>query len=128
MGQAYRAKCKDCGNDFTDKEGGGFYFHLLRCDKCGKSKEIGFDEIGEPHLRYIKGLGGPYSVASSQTDKMIQEEYPGDSITESEYHREIEKLMGQCKCGGQHSFDAPPRCPGCNSINIEKGDVFMMYD
>jgi len=51
----------------------------------------------------------------------MKEEYPGDPITEDEYHLKIEKLLGKCKCGGQYSFDAPIRCPECKSIEIEKG-------
>ena len=116
MGHSFRAKCKKCGNEFTDKEGGGFYFHLLRCDRCGKSKEVGFEEIGEPHLQYIKGLDGPYCIATSKIDKKIQEEYPGDPITESEYHRLIEEYSGKCKCGGQHLFDAPRDVRNANRL------------
>lgn len=31
-------------------EGGGFCSLLLHCDKCGKEKNIGFDELEENHL------------------------------------------------------------------------------
>lgn len=59
MGMEYTAKCNKCGHEFEVSEGGGFFFHLLHCDKCGKQKSISFDEIGEPHLQYLKGLGAP---------------------------------------------------------------------
>jgi len=32
--------------------GGGFFLRLARCDECGKTKSIGFDELDEIHLRY----------------------------------------------------------------------------
>jgi len=129
MGHAYQAKCKKCGHEFNVEEGGGFLFHLLRCDKCGKTKSINFDELGESHSKYIKGLIVPYSVATSKQDKYIQENYPGESISEEEYHSEVEKIAGKCKCGGQFTFEAPPRCPKCKSMDIEDtGKVVMLYD
>src|SRR5660397_104797 len=72
MGCSYHVKCLQCGNNFDVNSGGGFFFHLLHCDFCGKDKSIGFDEIGELHLRYIKGLPGPYCVASSSLDQHIK--------------------------------------------------------
>ena len=45
MGYSTDAKCLDCGKVFEVSHGGGFSFHLLRCDKCGKSKSITFDKI-----------------------------------------------------------------------------------
>ena len=61
MGHIVEAKCLDCGEKFEIEHGGGFFFHLLRCDKCGKTESIGFDKLGELHLQYLKGLPGPYS-------------------------------------------------------------------
>lgn len=54
MGQGCTAICKDCGNEFTANIGGGFFFHLLHCYRCGKEKEIGFDELREIHLQYLR--------------------------------------------------------------------------
>jgi len=129
MGSTYGATCKKCGKTFEYNEGGGFVFHLLRCDKCGKEREIGFEEIGEPHKKYIKGLSVPYSSASSESDEDIQKNYPGDPITEEEYHLEVEKMVGDCKCGGTFRFDAPPRCPKCKSTDLEDDPGMMvLYD
>lgn len=34
----------------------------------------------------------------------------------------IESVAGRCECGGKFKVDAPPRCPQCRSLNIEKGE------
>jgi predicted Zn-ribbon and HTH transcriptional regulator len=118
MGTLYPAICNDCGTKFEVSEGGGFTFHLLKCSKCGADKSIGFDSLGEIHKRYVKGLSVPYSTATSEEDDYIQKNYRGTPITEQEYHQEIEKTAGNCKCGGQFKFNAPTRCPNCKSANI----------
>ena len=129
MGMEYLAKCNKCGHEFLVSEGGGFTFHLLHCDKCGKGKSISFEEIGEPHLRYLKGLGGPYCVPTSERDKYVRENYPGEPISQKEYHRIIEDIMGKCKCGGHFKFEAVARCPECRSDDYEDtGGMTCMYD
>lgn len=90
-------------------------FHLLHCNKCGKEKSIGFGELGEIHLRYLKGLPGPYAVATSDHDRNIRENYPGQPLTEDKYNLEIEKLAGRCECNGMFKLDASARCPSCKS-------------
>jgi len=47
VGRSVESKCLDCGKSFTASYGGGFTFHLLHCDKCGKEKSIGFDKIDQ---------------------------------------------------------------------------------
>ena len=42
MGLRFSAACNQCGFNFTVSEGGGFVFHELHCDKCGKVKGVGF--------------------------------------------------------------------------------------
>ena len=96
------------------------FFHLLRCDRCGETKSIGFDELGELHLRYLKGLPGPYCVASAEHDKEVREHAPVEPISEEEYHVAIEAGMKPCRCGGKRTFDAPSRCPECRSTNFEE--------
>lgn len=44
-------------------------------------------------------------------------EYRRISWTQREY-KEVEKIAGNCKCGGQYQFNAPSRCPICKSANI----------
>lgn len=128
MGYQAEAKCLDCGKTFTVEHGGGFFFHLVRCDKCGKTKSVGFDELGELHLRYLKGLPGPYCVASSEHDENVRKHARVEPICENEYHKGIEAFAGECKCGGKYCLDAPPRCPKCLSARIEEGEITIMYD
>lgn len=130
MGHSYRAFCRECRASFTVNEGGGFFFHLLRCGTCGGERSIGFDEIGEPHLRYLKGLKVPYCMASAEHDRHVRENYPGEPMGEKDYHTAVEEICGQCDCGGRFRFDAPPRCPKCRrpyeKTGGEKPDV--LYD
>jgi hypothetical protein len=128
MGHQVNATCRTCGNTFTVDHGGGFYFHLVRCANCGKTKSLSFDELGELHLRYLKGLPGPYCVANAEFDKGIQENAQIEPISEDEYHKGIEAIAGTCRCGGRYCLDAPPRCPKCRSKRIDEGEITVMYD
>lgn len=128
MGHQVDAKCLDCDGSFTVEHGGGFFFHLLRCDKCGKTKSIDFGKLGELHLRYLKGLDGPYCVASSEHDENVRENVRVEPISEDEYHSGIEAMAGKCRCRGKYTLDAPPRCPKCRSTHLKEGDVTVMYD
>ncbi len=118
MGSSFGGICNTCDEKFEICDGGGFSFHLLHCDKCGKDKSIEFEEIGEAHLRYVKGLPGPYTITSRENDKNIQDNYPGNPMSEDEYHAAVEDLAGACKCGGHYKFDAPTRCPKCKSTDL----------
>lgn len=40
MGQQVNATCLDCGQTFTVDDGGGFIFHLLRCNKCERKTPL----------------------------------------------------------------------------------------
>jgi len=128
MGDQFRATCLDCRKKFTVSSGGGFSFHLVRCDKCGKTKDMGFDELGELHLRYLKGLPGPYSVATAGHDESVRLNAPVEPISEDEYHAGVDDLAGECRCGGKYSLDAPPRCPRCHSTRIEAGASEILDD
>lgn len=130
MGSKSGVICKDCSTKYNMFKGGGFRFHLLHCDICGKEKQVSFRELGDIHLRYIKGLNVPYCMATNESDKFIQENYPGDSIGEDEYHSLVEEFSGKCECGGNYSFDAPQRCPNCRSTESEFDPEggFEMYD
>lgn len=128
MGCTFKATCRDCRLNFEASEGGGFFFHQLQCDRCAEVKAISFEEIGEPHLKYLKGLPGPYCIASSKSDENVQKTYPGEPVTEEQYHRFVEQMAGICGCGGQFKFDAPIRCPQCRSSNTEEGDLLLLYD
>jgi hypothetical protein len=99
--------------------GGGFRFHDLHCDRCGECRTVGFAELGELHLRFLKGLSVPYAVATSKHDRYVQEHFPGEPISEEEYRLGVEEFVGACSCGGHFRFDAPTRCPKCSSTDLE---------
>jgi len=120
MGQQYSAICDACDCRFTVNDGGGFTFHLLRCDRCGAGRAISFEEIGEPHLRYLKGLDVPYSMATAEHDRRVRETYHGEPVARDEYEAAVEELCGECECGGRFRFDAPPRCPSCRSTDVRR--------
>lgn len=128
MGHRSSAKCRKCKHEFEADVGGGFTFHLLRCETCGRTKSMRFHDLGEIHLRYLKGLPGPYSVATAESDSRIKREYPGEPISEAEYEEAVEKMAGICSCGGQFKFDAPVRCPKCRSKSIKMNGPTVMYD
>jgi len=129
MGSRYNAICLDCGDYFSIDEGGGMGFHLLKCDACGKDKELSFEKLGELHYGYLKGLKGPYSIPTKSSDDCVQNNYKGEAISEEEYYSKIEKKIRKCRCGGRFKFDAISRCPECRSSNIKKEDEpIMFYD
>lgn len=128
MGSQSPAQCLACGQEFTVSEGGGFFFHLLRCDGCGGTKSLSFHELGELHLRYLKGLSGPYAQVSAEHDRHVREHVDVEPISESDYQAAIEELAGSCDCGGNFTFDAPSRCPACRSTHIEVHPPTVMYD
>ena len=130
MGTRHCVICRACGQKSNVDEGGGFVFHLLHCDRCGDAKSISFEEIGEPHLRYLKGLPGPYAMATRRHDEWAKKNYPGEPLSDAEYHSAVEEIVGSCQCGGSYRFDAPPRCPKCRSTDLaddpSAGDI--LYD
>jgi hypothetical protein len=132
MGSASGFICKSCGARFTVSSGGGFYFDLLHCDTCGANRMVGHQDQGDIHLRFVKGLAGPYAVARAATDRKIQQEYPGEPIGRDEYHLLAESTLEPCACGGHFRYDAPPRCPDCRSLREEwdrdPTASGMMYD
>ena len=128
MGAEVSARCLDCRKKFTFSSGGGFTFHLVRCDTCGKEKGIAFDQLGELHLRYLKGLPGPYSVATADHDEDVRQHAPVEPISEEEYDKGIDALAGECECGGKYQRSAPVRCPRCHSVRIKEGGVRLLYD
>jgi len=130
LGIGLIVKCNSCGKEFEIREGGGFTFHLLHCDRCGAEKMISFDELGDIHLRYIKGLDMPYSIATMEGEKDIKENYPGEPISEDEYHKLVEEYAGVCDCGGHFRFDASQqkKCPYCGSIDISYTGELNNYD
>lgn len=128
MGTRARAKCLDCKEQFTVSHGGGFMFHQLQCVRCGQATNIGFSDLGDLHLRYLKGSDRPYTVAFADQHRYVREHLDIEPIAEDDYYAAVEVAAGKCDCGGKLSFDAPARCPKCGSVQIEEGDVFACYD
>jgi len=130
MGSSTSMICKSCKKNFTVDEGGGFTFHLLRCDRCGRTKSIDFAELGDLHSAYLKGLQGPYAIISREHDLQVKGEYSGSAMSEPEYHAAIEESLKRHNCGGRFRFSAPPRCPKCRSVELEPDPdgVTEMYD
>jgi hypothetical protein len=89
-------------------------FHLLHCNTCGREKIISFEEIGEPHLKYLKGLSYSNDTATQENDEDVHANYPGPTISEEEYFRVVEEMAGHCECGGQFKFDASPDARNVN--------------
>ena len=130
MGMESGARCKACGHTFRISEGGGFAFHLLRCDRRGETRSVTFDELGLIHLRYLKGLPGPYSVATAQHDQQVKHKFTGKPLSERGYHAAVQKYAGKHSCGGAFKFRAPPRCPRCHSADqmTDPSGGVIMYD
>jgi hypothetical protein len=116
MGSASSYICKACGAHFMAKSGGGFFFDLLHCDTCGEGRIVSHEELADIHLRFVKGLPGPYAVTRMAMDRRIQAEFPGEPLTRDEYRAAAEATLGACACGGSFRYDAPTRCPDCRSM------------
>jgi hypothetical protein len=115
MGSATGYQCQACGTRFQANEGGGFFFDLLHCDRCGAAKSVAHGAMGDVHLAFIKGLKMPYAMARAELDGEIQRTFPGKPLTEAAYYAAIEHQLPPCACGGRFTYAAPPRCPHCGS-------------
>lgn len=123
MGYTAKTKCLDCSWIFLECYGGGFTFHKVRCDQCGKTKDIGFDELKGLHERC-------YGGETEGHGKDLQKNTPAEPISEEEYHRGVDAMAGKCNCGGGYTLNAPPRCPKCRSARVqeEKDGIEVCYD
>jgi len=130
MGFAIAATCRACGSNFMVDKGGGTAFHLLRCDKCGKTREISFVAMGETYLRFIKGLDEPFYEATAEDEGYIRERYAGTPLKAHDYFLEVERTAGACSCGGEFTLTAPPRCPRCHAteIRLDPEGLQIAYD
>ena len=133
MGHATGFICTTCDARFRVRVGGGFFFDLLHCDACGAAKGVSHQDLGEIHLRFVKGLAPrPYAIVRSRTDQRIQTDYPGQPISRVEYRARAEGTLEACACGGRYRYGAPARCPSCRSTSEQwkpdpKASV-MFYD
>jgi hypothetical protein len=117
MGQRTGHICQACGTRFAVDSGGGFMFDMLHCDECGRTESLDHRELGDIHLRFVKGLRTPYAIARAKSDRYIQEHYPGEPLSRDEYHAAAEGTLDPCPCGGRFRYAAPPRCPTCRSTS-----------
>ena len=132
MGGSATYTCRACGTYFTVRGGGGFHFDELHCDACGAIRSVGHQELGDIHFRFVKGLPAPYAVSRRESDARIQRDYPGEPLSEEEYHAAVEGTLERCACGGRFRYDAPPRCPSCRSTkeqwDWDKSRAGVLYD
>lgn len=117
MGTTMGHFCKRCGTSFSASDGGGFFFDRLHCDRCGTTVDVGHEDLGDIHLRFVKGLTVPYALARAQMDRRIQQEYPGEPLSRDGYHAAAEATLDPCACGGRFRYDAQARCPTCASTS-----------
>jgi len=111
MGRCFQAACGTCRHTFMVTEGGGFSFDALRCNRCGADTTVAHADVSDDYLAMLKGFG----CEGTEPDGADWRTYPGEPITNDEYRRRVEVKAGVCPCGGQFSYDAPPRCPACRS-------------
>jgi hypothetical protein len=132
MGSASGFICNDCGTRFMVRTGGGFFFDLLHCARCGQERSVRHQDLGDIHLLFVKGLPGPYAVARMAMDQRIQREYQGEPLTRAEYRAAAEATLDPCACGGRFRYHSRPRCPGCRSTagrwQADPDAPGMLYD
>jgi hypothetical protein len=128
LGTMAEAECLDCKGQFSVSEGGGFAFHLLRCEQCGEETSVGFDELGDLHVRYLKGSERPYTVVHAEQHRHVRDHVDVEPLSSEEYFAAVEVAAGQCDCGGKLSFDAPARCPECRSTRYRESGPPICYD
>ncbi len=130
MGCEFTAICLKCGHRFIARQGGGFVFHLLHCDRCGREKMILFRELGELHLRYLKSLDPSLASSLASSPAKGEDVESLDPIGEDEYLSGVEQYAGYCDCGGRFLFEAPIRCPQCGSQEYKEDPYgrLVFYD
>lgn len=105
MGRQFRALCRTCGEGFEASDGPGMTFYLARCERCGREKNVSRERLLREAVK--RDPGGPVPM-------------------ELEYL--VPDVVHDCKCGGKFSTGAPPRCPKCQSTDIEAGDTIRQYE
>ena len=116
MGRSYKPTCRACGNHFKADEGGGRRWELLHRPLCGKSKVIGYEEIGE----LVQKLEEQFDIPDLDEEGMER--------ASAEYHKGVEAFAGFCPCGGHFSYGVPLRCPACRSTDLDLGEPWRLYD
>jgi hypothetical protein len=127
MGYAERYRCTTCGNHFTVARGPNMFSHVLHCDRCGLGRGVRFAELGDIHERWIAGLGSPWSIATMQHDRHLQETFEGEPLTDEEYEAAVDEWAGSCECGGRWRLKAPAqvRCPTCRGVEAIRTETLL---
>jgi hypothetical protein len=101
MGSQMRVTCRHCRTVFKACDGGGFFFHLLHCQKCGTDMPVTQDEMGDA-----------FGAEQEIRDAWVATNVP------------------PCSCGGRFTFSAKARCPTCHADDWDTGNVKleMLYD
>ena len=115
MATIVRNTCLDCDTVFTRTVGPTMTADNLTCDRCGRSQLVSHAAIGDVHLRYIKGLAGPWSVSRTEADAFVRAHYPGEPLERADYEVAAEDALEPCSCGGRFRYGAPARCPRCGA-------------
>jgi hypothetical protein len=125
MARSFQAVCKSCQHIFPAEEGGCISFELLRCRKCGRAKEVLYEDIWDTYLALLKGMQ-PELPELNGADWRT---FSGEPITNREYRRRVVAKAGVCSCGGRFSFNAPLRCPSCGSDSVaDDGSCSLLID
>ncbi len=119
MTTTHPATCSECGEKF-EIEDGADQSHLLRCDECGATTTVLFEDMGNLRNGYLEGINKPLAALTLEEDVMIHNTYSGAFVSEDEYQVGVEKFAGPCSCGGRFLFAALPRCPKCKSASVSK--------
>ncbi len=66
MGEIFRVVCQQCGRDFEIEDGGGFFYEVLYCEKCGRKRSVDRDMSDEESLLIERAgpcrCGGTFSL------------------------------------------------------------------
>lgn len=136
MGGKFQATCEECGFEFYFRDGGGFFFYELRCDRCRRLKTVTHDELGDLHQRHLEEVQGLARAGRTVGDQTNADgSSPGPLTSEAylearkAYFDAVEEFAGVHEdCGGQFRFGLIPRCPKCKSDKIEVDEPIVLYD
>jgi len=57
MGQTYHARCNGCRHEFRTNVGGGFFFIQVRCEECGRARDVPVEKNTDRTTQRAVGFG-----------------------------------------------------------------------